>query len=154
MRFKTKDLMVSLSPKAIDAKLAAKLCLWRSRICIRPTLQPCAWWSRFCNQCSLMASCACTLHGTIGCQLGNSCGAGGSACDPTNIECFGSIDWIENPADLVTLREELTQVLGQLEELEAEGLPATLSNVSEVDAAEAALEEALAQVRRQKKQKG
>jgi len=151
MRFKTKDLMVSISPNLeIDAELAAKLCLWRTRICIRPTLDPC-WHSFGCHPCTWRFSCLCSVRGTVGCGQFNSCGPDGSTCDPT-IFCGGHTGFeIEDPADLVTLQGELKDVLRRLDQLQEEGLPAQLSSTSELDAAEEALKGALAEIQRQRR---
>jgi hypothetical protein len=153
MRFKSKDLMVSVSPNVeIDREAAAKLCLGGSRICIRPTLDPCigiTWWG--CDPCTFRVSCACTIRGSWGCGAFNSCGPDRSTCDPT-IFCQGASIWeIENPEDLVTLRDELKGLIRQLDTLEAEGLPSQFNTRDQADAAEQALESALEEVRRQKK---
>ena len=142
MRFKTKDLLVSVTPNLeIDEKLQAQLCIWRTRICIWPT--------RFCR----IFTCGfgtCPL-GSIGCRFGGSCFHSG--CDFTIDPCGNSVWVVEDPADLVTLRDELKGVLAEVDKLQKEGLPTQLSSRSEIDAAEEALEGALAELRRQKKGK-
>jgi len=137
MRFKTKDLLVSVTPE-IDEKLQAKLCIWRTRICIWPT--------RFCR----IFTCGfgtCPI-GSIGCR-GNSCFHSG--CDFTFDPCGNSVWVLQDPADLVTLKEELQGVLKEVDKLQKEGLPTQLSTRAEIDAAEEALEGALTELRRQKK---
>lgn len=151
MRFKTKDLSVSVSPnRELDPEIAKKLCIWQTRICIRPTLIPCGFGGiTDCGICSF----DCTFRGTVGCGAFKSCGGpGGSACDPTFIPCGYSYWNIEDPADLVTLREELNDVLQQVERLEKEGLPTQFQTREQVEQAEKALEGALEELRRQKKQ--
>lgn len=153
MRFKTKDLLVSVMPnREISEELKAKLCLWHTRICIRPTLW-CRWLTWNCHPCTLLFTWChhCSIAGTVGCGAFNSCGPDGSVCDPT-IFCGGHSIWmIEDPADLVTLKEEMNGVLKQLDKLQKEGLPAEFSSRSDFDAAEEALEGALNELRRQKK---
>src|SRR6185295_8790086 len=114
MNFKTKDLMVTVLPKA-NAELA-KVCLLATHICRAPTwncgncslLTLCAGCTRNitrCWNCSLLISCfGCSVAISNGCNFGNSCGPGGSACDPT-IFCFGSREpWvIEHIEDLVAI---------------------------------------------------
>ncbi|HEX4955152.1 MAG TPA: hypothetical protein VF017_17310 [Thermoanaerobaculia bacterium] len=176
MRFKTKDLLVTVLPQAerLDPELA-KRCLLNTRICTSPTLcrapslciQPtCAAPSLQCHpaisqcaRCSLLVSCGhctqlqsipcdCSLIASIPCG-GFSCG-GGSACDPT-LACGLSDIIIENIEDLVTIKNELRETLKALEQMEAKGLPSAFSSRDEAEAIEKSLEEALAQVRAQKK---
>lgn len=107
----------------------------------------------FCGTgCSQLASnCAgCSALASIGCP-GNSCGAGGSACDPTYVTCFGSRDplVIENLEDLVTLRADLQETLKQLDVLEKEGgFQSGIASRADADAMEKALTQALEQVRK------
>ena len=148
MRFNTKDLMVSVVPGA-----AAKVCALHTTICFSPTLQcfnhSCGFVScGFATQ--ITCGGACSVLGSIGCNFGNSCGAGGSACDPTQFGCPGTWFQIENPADLVTLKDELTAVVKQLETFQKEGLPTQLKTKAEADQMEAALNAALEQVRAEK----
>lgn len=145
MRFKSKDLMVSISPNVeIDEQRIAELCLGGTAICIKPTLDPCfnrTFWG--CGGCSILISRGCIF---------NSCGGpGGSACDPTYIPCPGSFWQIEDPGDLVKVKEELRGLLKEVERLEEKGLPTQFQTRGEAEAAEQALEGALDHVRRQKK---
>ena len=152
MRFKTKDLLVSVSPNLeINPELWKKLCIWRTRICIRPTF--CRWITlHACEPCTWLFTCGpCSIRGTFGCGAFNSCGPDGSVCDPT-IFCGGhSVFEIEDPADLVTLRNEMAEVIQELDRLEKEGLPTQFNTKAQAEEAEQALESALEDIRRQKK---
>jgi hypothetical protein len=154
MRFKAKDLLVTISPNLeINPELVKKFCIWRTRICIRPSIWPCHWVTWHCRPCTFLFTwCGpCSFVGTAGCGQFNSCGPDGSVCDPT-IFCAGhSVFEIEDPADLVTLREELNDVLQQLDRLEKEGLPSQFNTPEQAAQAEQALEAALEDIRRQKK---
>jgi hypothetical protein len=150
MRFKTKDLLVTVLPKTgISEQEIAKVCLLRTHICKNPTI---CFSPTLCGHCSFHLSCLCTFQGTFGCP-GNSCGPGGSACDPTIFCAGGSREpWvIEDLEDLATVRRELQDTLKQLDTIEKEGLAGSLKTRAEADALEASLTEALEQVRAQKK---
>ena len=155
MRFKTKDLLVTALPQAANVEIA-KLCLLQTFLCRNPSLcaSPsfCQAPSLHCTPCTLRISCFCSLHGTFGCGFGNSCGAGGSACDPT-VFCGVTQDpWvIEDLEDLVTIRRELQETIKQLDAIEKEGVPSSIKTRAEADALEASLTQALEQVRAQKK---
>ena len=117
-----------------------------------------------CYGCSVAISCfgcsvaitncgGCTVLASIGC-FGNSCGPGGSACDPTFVTCFGgSRDpfVIEHLEDLVALRAELNDTLKQLDVIQKEGVPSGIASKAEAEAMEKSLTEALEQVREAKK---
>jgi hypothetical protein len=157
MKFTTKDLMISVSPAQ-----AAKFCALHTTICFNPTFQcfnhscgfvtcgyfSCRYISTNCFDCSIAIS---QIPGGQGCGFQHSCGPGFSACDPTKITCPGT--WIEigDPADLVTLKEELTTVLKQLDTFQKEGLPGQLRTKADAEEMEAALTSALDQVRAEKK---
>jgi len=157
MRFTTKDLMVSVSPTQ-----AAKLCALHTTICFSPTINcfnhscgfhtcgafSCRVVTLNCFGCSVLIS---EITGAKGCAIGNSCGPGGSACDPTAINCPGTWVEIDNPADLVTLKDELTAVIKQLEVFQKEGLPSQLKTKADAEQMETALTAALEQVRAEKK---
>ncbi len=151
MEFKTKDLLVTVVPKAEIGELE-KACILRTAICLNPTF-PCkcsrfvtCWWG-----CSRFISCFCSNR-TFGCELFASCGRGGSACDPTDIPCFGSEFVVTTKEDLVTLRSELQDTLKRLDEIERGGLPATgFSSKAEAESVEKSLSDALEQVRAAKK---
>ena len=161
MRFKTKDLMVSLNPKLELGDADKRFCLTNTRICVNPSLVcrpvtiecpdrthiPCFGGTFNCNPCSILVTCA----RTFGCGFGNSCGPGGSACDPT-IFCAGSwTDWvIEDIEDIAVLKKELTETVKQLEALEQSGLPSAIRTKADAEAIERSLTEALEQVRAQK----
>lgn len=161
MRFKTKDLMVSLGPKLELGEADRQFCLTNTRICVNPSLvcrQPtiecvnrthitCFGGTFTCSPCSLQVTC----NRTFDCG-GNSCGPGGSACDPT-IFCGGSwTDWvIEDLEDIAAVKKELTETLAQLEALETKGLPSGIRTKADAEAIERSLTEALEQVRAQKK---
>jgi hypothetical protein len=159
MHFKTKDLLVTVLPKAeiADAELA-KLCLLRTFICRYPTIIDCRFSclirGSFCGGCSrLLTLCDfCSWQGTGGCGFFNSCGPGGSACDPTRF-CYGSGDpfVIQNLEDLATLKAELQATLKSLDAIQKEGLPSSIGSKSEAEALERGLTEALEQVRSAKK---
>jgi hypothetical protein len=152
MRFKTKDLLVTVLPKLeVDAELAK--CYLHTRICLNPTIcqspsQFCRWPTNFCGPCSQLISCLVTE----GCGFARSCGPGGSACDPT-IFCAGTWDpWvIDHLEDLVAIRAELKETVAQLDALEEEGLPSSIKSRAEAEELERSLTEALEQVRAQKK---
>jgi len=83
----------------------------------------------------------------------NSCGPGGSACDPT-IFCAGASRdpfVIERLEDLVALSAELQDTLKQLDAIQKEGLPSSIGTKAEADALERSLTDALEQVRAAKK---
>jgi hypothetical protein len=145
MQFKVSDTLVTVVPKLTDD--LAKVCLFRTRICFHPTicLNPsicfgCTWRPTFCY-CSF---------GTFHCP-GNSCGLGGSACDPTQF-CAGTEPFvIQDKEDLVSLRAELQDTLKRLDAVESAGLPSAIKSKAEADALERSLTEALEQVRAAKK---
>jgi hypothetical protein len=87
-------------------------------------------------------------HGLQGCRLTNSCGVGGSACDPTQF-CIGSDPWvIQDLEDLVTIRAELTATLKHLDVLEKEGLASGINTKAEADQLEAQLKQQLEHVKK------
>ena len=119
-----------------------------------------------CTGCSLIVSCAgctvaisggchtgCSVLASVGC-FGNSCGPGGSACDPTFVTCFGgSRDpfVIEHIEDLVALKADLQDTLKQLEVIQKQGLPSAIGSKADAELMEKNLTEALEQVRAAKK---
>lgn len=183
MRFKTTDLLVTVLPRPEVSQELAKVCLFHTKICRHPTFN-CPGCSLLvtCLGCSANPTCHCSfvpscfhfscygcsvaissptgcgnqcsaLASVIGC-FGNSCGAGGSACDPTNVNCFGgSRDpfVIEHLEDLVTLRADLQDTLKQLDVLEKDGgLQSGIASKADAEAMEKALSQALEQVRKAK----
>jgi hypothetical protein len=152
MPFANKDLLVSVLPKlGIGADQIAKICLFRTYICRFPTWcfhATCLRWGTNCGHCSFLLS---ITGGGGGCGFQNSCGPGGSACDPT-IFCAGGSDpfVIEDLEDLVTIRGELRATLAKLDEIEKGGLQSSLTNRADADALERQLSEALDHVRKRK----
>lgn len=165
MNFKTKDLMVTVLPTVSNEALA-KVCLLNTHICRHPTLicakgctffvscGPCSAQLSACGFCSFMHSCpGCSALISGGCGFLNSCGPGGSACDPTIFCPGGSRDpfVIEHLEDLVALKAELQETLKQLDAIQKEGLPSSIRTRAEATALENSLSEALDQVRAAKK---
>jgi len=156
MDFRTKDLLVTVLPKA-EAGDLAKVCLLHTWVCLRPSL--CArpslcGWPSICHNCSVLISClgGCSALISQGCGLFRSCGPGGSACDPT-IFCAGSDPYVvADREDLVALRGELQETLKRLDEIEKAGLPSGIGSRSEAEQIERSLSEALEQVRAIKKE--
>jgi hypothetical protein len=156
MEFRTKDLLVTALPKAFTERDILQHCLFHTIICHHPTL--CHAPTLHCSPCTaLVSNCFCSQHGTFGC-FGNSCGAGGSACDPTVITCFGSRGcpgsfepWVvRGLEDLTTVRKELQETLTRLDAIEKENDFGALRTRAEADSLEASLTAALEQVRAQK----
>lgn len=145
MQFKTKDLLVTVLPKAqVSEADIAKLCLLRTIICQYPTFHcrvTCIAVSVNCLPCSHFF--------TRPCGLG-TCGR--SNCDPT-VYCAGaSIDFvIQNPEDLVTLKTELQATIKSLDAMQKEGFASSFGSKSQADEMERGLTEALEQVRAAKK---
>jgi hypothetical protein len=121
-----------------------------------------------CGACSVAYSCfgcsvaishcgtGCSVLASVGCGFGNSCGPGGSACDPTYIACGGAGSRdpiiIEHLEDLIALKADLQDTLKQLEALQKEGsLTSSLGSKADAEALEKSLTEALDQVRATKK---
>jgi hypothetical protein len=147
MQFKVKDTLVTVLPKGEGIADLHKICLWRTRICLNPTL---CHRPTFCFGCTIHITCLCS-HRTFGCGFGNSCGPGGSACDPT-IFCYASEPFvIHDLEDLVTLRGELKETLTRLDEIEKAGLASGIGSKAEAEQLERNLSEALEQVRAAKK---
>lgn len=139
MPFSNKDLMLSVLPRlGIDAERLAKLCIFRTNICRWPTFcnASCPRYLSYCNACSMLVSVQ------TGC-FGNSCGAGGSACDPTQF-CFGSEPFvIQDLEDLVTIKAELAQTIKQLDAMTADGLTSGITTAAQADEMEASLKQQL-----------
>lgn len=164
MQFKTKDLLVTVLPRAEISAELAKVCALHTLICINPTLCPhhtlCAQPSlchqpSFCGPCSWQISClGCSIHFTAGCGVLNSCGPGRSACDPTIFCPGGSREpwYIEHLEDLVTLRADLKETIAQLDRIEkGGGLTSSVRTKADAETLEAGLTEALENVRAAKK---
>jgi hypothetical protein len=147
MSFGNKDLLTKVLPQ-ISAGQFAKLCVLRTFICRSPTfcLVSCPRFISVCGNCSILI----TEFPPHGCQLANSCGAGGSACDPTQF-CIGSDPYvIQDLEDLVTIRAELTLTLKQLDAMEKEGIASGITTRAEADAAELSLKAQLDHVKKVK----
>ena len=155
MEFKTKDLLVTVLPKAeISEKDLARICYLGTRVCLYPTYR-CPIHSVVCiwpSICPIFTCGGCSIRFTAfeGCP-GNSCGPGRSACDPTMFCAATEPFVLQNPQDLVTLRNELKRTLTQLDELEKTGLTGGLTSKAEADNVERSLTEALEQVKAAKK---
>jgi hypothetical protein len=162
MRFKTKDLLVTVLPAAVD-KEVAKICLLHTVICKFPTFHCgqgpticfCTLSPTICHFCSVPPTICqiCSFQFSGGCQLLASCGPGVSACDATVICPGGSRDpfVVQHMEDLVALRAELQETLKQLDVMAKEGLPSSIGSKAEADALERSLTAALEQVRAAKK---
>lgn len=149
MRFRTKDLMVTFSPNI--AKELDTRCVFRTTICLNPTVT-----------CHYPTVVPCAFHTTITACRQFTCGfvthtacrftdfPTNTPCNPT-YTCPGSWWEIETIEDLVSIKEELRQTIAQLDELQQTGLPSQFASRAEAEKAEAALSQALEQVRAQKK---
>lgn len=156
-----RDLLVNVLPQAgLDVERLRRICLFRTNICRWPTFcfhRTCVHYASYgCGVCSVLATihcgnCSVLVTGGGGCGILNSCGPGGSACDPT-IFCAGGSDpfVIEDLEDLVTLRRELQDTLGRLDEIEKEGLASGIQTRADAEAMERSLTEQLEHVRRRK----
>lgn len=158
MEFKTKDLLVTVLPKAeISEKDLARICYLGTRVCLYPTyhcgicsviISYCIWPSI----CPIFTCGGCSIRFTLAERCpGNSCGPGRSACDPTMFCAATEPFVLQNPQDLVTLRDELKRTLTQLDELEKTGLTGGLTSKAEAENVERSLTEALEQVKAAKK---
>jgi hypothetical protein len=167
MQFRTSDLMITVLPKAgiSDAELA-KICLWHTRICTSPTFCHyrtclvgatadyrvedigCPAWLITCPHASAVQCPRLPSRVPVGCGFANSCGVGGSACDPTVFCPGGSQDpWVLNDLeDLVVLRVELQEALKQLNEL-AKTLPSGIRSKADAEALKRGFEEVIKQVK-------
>jgi hypothetical protein len=151
MQFKTKDLLVTVLPKAeISKEELAKLCFLRTMFCLHPTYHfcspctvritwECGWCTRHTIPCPALTCAVCSMHGTIDC--------GASIC------AVGSGDphVIKSPEDLATLKTELEATLKSLDSIEKEGLTPSIASKKDAEALERSLSEALEQVRAAKK---
>jgi hypothetical protein len=148
-QFRVKDTLVTVLPRADTAasEELAKLCIWRTRICIWPSI--CRFgscWCSFVSPCR-WATCGHSVIDRGGCGFQASCGAGGSACDPTEF-CFASEPFVINDKeDLVTLRNQLTETLKRLDEVEASGVASGITSKAQAEELERNLSEALEQVK-------
>lgn len=136
MPFKNRDLNVKVMP-GISAAQLAKYCLLNTFICRWPTLChiSCYRYLSNCGHCSILIT---HIPDGGGCQILNSCGAGGSACDPTQF-CIASDPFvIEDLEDLVAIRGELANTLAQLDGI-AKELPSGITTKAQADQLEANL---------------
>lgn len=158
-RFKTKDLLVTVLPAAADKELAKK-CMLHTKICRSPTIvcgHQCSL-AVSCGQCSITIPCGhCSVFNSclhsFNCPYFSICPGGSFACDPTFFCPGGSGDpyVIENIEDLVSLRAELQDTLKQLDVIQKEGLPSSITSRAEAESLEQSLMAALEQVRAAKK---
>lgn len=159
-RFKTKDLMVNVAPKAeVAAADLAKLCALHSHICFAPTfchqftchpfLSHCPHYSIGCGHCSFLPSLCgrCSQFiSQIECPgITAECTAG------SKITIFDPTIFIRDREDIAVVREQLRETLAKLDEIERGGLPGDIQTRAEADAVEAGLKEALEQVQAAKK---
>lgn len=161
MDFKTKDLLVTVRPRATaGSEEAARVCVLRTLVCFHPTRcavhSLCSPYTQIpCGPCSRFITCHhCSFAFTGGCQIFNSCGGpGGSACDPTYFCIGGSGDpfVIRYREDLTSLRADLKETLARLDAVEKGGLPSSIGSKAEAEALEDGLTAALEQVRAAKK---
>jgi hypothetical protein len=124
---------------AIDPALVAKYCFLRTCICRWPTFchVSCPRFFSHCHPCSIL------ITDYQGCQFFRSCGAGGSACDPTQF-CIGSDPYvIEDLEDLVTIRADLMATLRHLDSIEKEGLASGITTRAQADQLEESLKQQL-----------
>lgn len=142
MQFKTKDLLVSVLPKAATTvQDLDKICALHTLICRYPTL--CAAPTRVCFGCTIVIShpCTCTHLASI------------PAVEGPDI-VFGPHPepWvIRDSEDLAGVRKELQDTLAKLDAMEREGLPGNITTRAEAEALETGLKAALEQVAAQKK---
>ena len=154
MNFKTKDLMVTVLPKAANADLA-RVCLFHSQICRFPTFHTCPGIT--CFGCTVHISFTTCLHCSF--QITKICPPGTYCLPNTGFPTFpptcpGSFDppfVIQHAEDLVSLRAELQDTLRQLDAIQKEGLPSSIGSKAEAAALEESLSAALEQVRAAKK---
>jgi hypothetical protein len=166
MAFRSQDLIVNALPAgAVDA---LRLCIWGTRICIRPTIH-CRWqptfvtcwrwthitcWRGTCFQfsnCGFVSPCP---------QFSDPCGALPSQCPAGTIPEFTDFTTVINPgaivindaADIKTLRVQLSEVMEKLEELEQRGLEAGMHSPEELEQMETQLRDALNEVQSARKQ--
>jgi hypothetical protein len=145
MAFGNRDLLTKVLPQsAIDAAQLAKYCLFRTNICRWPSLChiSCVRWFSDCGRCSML------ITQITGCQIARSCGAGGSACDPTDF-CFGSDPYvIRDLEDLVTIRSDLMATMKALDAIEKEGIASGITTKQEADQLEQTLKQQLEHVKK------
>jgi hypothetical protein len=167
--FRTQDLVVSALPQAQAAAL--RLCIWGTRICIRPTIH-CGWptlmtcwrWTWItCWQWTPCPFATCygltCLNATVPdpCQFRTQPGPG---CPAGSLLDIGQVTGLINPAaivinevaDIRTLRSQLQDVMEQLGDLEKRGLDAAVHSPEELDRMESELKQALEEVQSQRKQ--
>jgi hypothetical protein len=170
MRFKTKDLMVSVTPKAEVAEAdLAKVCALYTHICFSPTwcfnqtglppdlgppCPPCSLTPSLgaCGPCSFGPTCLpCSGYYTWGYytwQCPES--TANVACAVSRPEFVPTLLRIISPEDIGTLRAELRKTQAKLDEIEQAGLMG-IQTLAEAEAYEAGLKEALQQVQAAKK---
>lgn len=159
MAFRSQDLIVNALPAgAVDA---LRLCIWGTRICIRPTIH-CRWWPTFitcwrwtpvtcwrgsCLQftCGIISPCP---------QYSDPCGALPSQCPVGSLPDFTDFTTVVNPgaivindvADIKTLRVQLNEVMEKLNDLEQRGLEAGMHSPEELEQMETQLRNALNEI--------
>jgi hypothetical protein len=167
--YRTQDLVINAVPGAAEA---LRLCVWGTRICIRPTVHcgfptiyGCWRWTWItCWQwtyCPLGSCYNVTFHcpgGSILCEFGTRPGCfAGSRIDPGDV-----LTDVINPAtivvhdvaDIKTLRTQLQDVVAQLGEFEKGGLDVGTFGGGSLEEQEKALRQALDEVQAQRKKGG
>lgn len=165
--FRTQDLVINALPK--EHAEALRLCVWGTRICIRPTIHcgfptiyGCWRWTWItCWQWTCQyASCfgfTCPGYSQI-CQVGTLPGCpAGSRLDPgdlfTHLVNPAAIV-INDVADIRTLRTQLQDVMTQLDEFEKSGLDVGRYSGGDLEEQERQLKQALEEVQAQRKKEG
>ena len=179
MQFKTKDLLITVLPKAeiVDEQLA-QFCRVYTAICLAGTggcyasgggcyASGGGCYASGCYASGCYASgggCYASGCYASGCYASGCYASGcyGGTCHPTIINCYagtlhppcygGSLPFVvQNVEDLTRLKAELNDTLKSLDTIQKEGLPSSIRSKSEAEAMERGLSEALEQVRAAKK---
>lgn len=159
-RFKTKDLMVNVAPKAEVAEAdLAKVCALHTYLCFAPTwcfhhtcnpwLSHCPHHSIFCYHCSFVPSLCGRCSQFI--SLVECPGITAECTAGSKITIFDPTIFIRDREDIAVVREQLRETLAKLDELERGGLPGDIQTRAEAESIEAGLKEALEQVQAAKK---
>ena len=167
--FRTQDLVINAMPKEFAEAL--RLCIWGTRICIRPTVHcgfptiyTCwrwTWITCWRYTCPFASCYGFTCYGptcpgfTAQCQIGTLPGPGCPA--GSRLELTDVLTDIVNPAaivinevsDIRTLRTQLQEVVTQLDEFEKRGLD--VGTPEDLEAQEKQLKQALEEVQARKK---
>lgn len=160
MRFKTKDLMVSVTPAAEMAEAdLARVCALHTHICfsptwchhhscLSPTWQPCGFHTDLCGPCTFHWS-ACVPCSLLGPTW--ECPGITAPCRAGSRPVFDPTIYVRDREDLATVRTQLRETLAKLDEVEKAGLAGDIQTLAEAERFEAGLKEALQQVQAAKK---